>query len=479
VRRSTHEDSQQTSSRELLIDLSGTPRGRLGLELQRLLRDGIRSGRLRAQTALPSTRALAADLRVSRSVVTLAYEQLAAEGYLVTSQGAPARVAAIQLRPAAVPGPPPATTAGDHTSIDFRPGTADLGSFPRVEWERALRRSLAALPDAALGYGDSRGLPQLREALADYLGRVRGAIVDPGDLVVVNGFAQGLAIIARLLRRRGIDAVGVEDPGSPHTADQLAAHDLATVGVPVDRYGLDIDRLPPPAPPPRAVLTTPAHQFPTGVILSADRRRRLIAWADSVDGYIIEDDYDAEYRYDHQPVATVQGLAPGRVLLGGSTSKTLAPGLRLGWLAVPSHLSGEAARDKRQQDLMSPVIEQAAFAELLTSGGYERHIRRNRARYKRRRDMLLELLGTHLPDAVIRGEAAGLHLLIDTPAVADEQAVVGHAARHGLQLSGSATYRRAPGPAGFVLAYAHLNHDQLRRAVRILADAVAAARAAR
>jgi len=481
VQRTTAQPIEQTSSRELLLDLAGAPRGQLGLELQRRLRDAIRSGSLRADAALPSTRALAADLGVSRSVVVLAYEQLGAEGYLVTRRGAAARVAAVQPQVPIAPARRPAPPAVAAATVDLRPGTADLASFPRAEWERAVRRSLATLPDAALGYGDSRGLPRLREALADYLGRVRGAIVDPDHLVVVNGLAQGLAVAARLFRQLGIDAVGVEDPGSFNTAAQLDANGIGTVGVPVDRDGVVAERLfpqagsdaRPAARPLRALLITPAHQFPTGVVLGAARRRRLLAWAELVDGYVVEDDYDAEYRYDHQPVATLQGLAPGRVLLGGSTSKTLAPGLRLGWLAVPPSLAASAARHKRDIDLMTPVIEQAAFAELLASGGYERHIRRNRARYRRRRDRLLELLADHLPEATAGGAAAGMHLCVETPSI-DEVAVVAEAARRGLLISGIADYRRAPGPAGFVLAYAHLGPERLRRGVRILAAAVRA-----
>jgi len=368
----------------------------------------------------------------------------------------------VTTAPTTAPNPAPAGPDSDPTAVDFRPGTGDLGSFPRADWERASRAALARLPDAALGYGDSRGLPRLRAALADYLGRVRGAILDPDDVVVVNGFAQGLAVVARLFRQLGIVAVGVEDPGSRHTAARLAAHDVDALAA---RQ----------RPPLRAVLATPAHQFPTGAILGADRRRRLLAWADTVDGYLVEDDYDAEYRCDQQPVATVQGLAPDRVLLGGSVSKTLAPGLRLGWLVVPRHLADDAARHKRQIDLMSPVPEQAALAELLISGGYERHIRRNRTRYGQRRDRLLELLATHLPEATVRGEAAGLHLLVDTPTVTHEADVIANAAGHGLWLSGVSGYRGAPGPAGFVLAYAHLSHDQLRRGVRILAGAIRSA----
>jgi GntR family transcriptional regulator / MocR family aminotransferase len=473
VEKSTDRDFQPTSSRELLLDLVGTPRGQLGSTLQRHLRHAIRSGRLRAEAILPSTRALAADLGVSRSVVVLAYEQLAAEGYLITRPGAAARVATIHPPADSSRARPPARPAPDQAGVDFRPGTADLGSFPRADWERAYRRALVALPNRELGYGDSRGLARLREGLADYLGRVRGAVVDPEHLIVVNGFAQGLVVIARLFRQLGIAEVGVEDPGSFHTEAQLAAHDLATIGVPVDRNGIDVGQPPSrPGTPVRAVLATPAHQFPTGVVLSADRRRELLAWADRVDGYLIEDDYDAEYRYDHQPVATVQGLAPDRVLLGGSISKTLAPALRLGWLAVPPRLAEDAARHKRDLDLMSPVLEQAALAELLASGAYERHIRRNRGRYRRRRDQLLELLTRWLPEAHVGGAAAGLHLLLDLPAGADEPVVIARAAHRGLRLTGLDSYRHAPGAPGLVLAYAHLDHQHLRRGVRLLAEAI-------
>jgi GntR family transcriptional regulator/MocR family aminotransferase len=472
VKKSTGADSQQTSSRELLLDLAGAPGGQLGATLQRQMRDAVRSGRLRAGARLPSTRALAVDLGVSRSVVVLAYEQLAAEGYLITRAGAAARVAPVHAAPGAGPRPP-AEPDLDRAVVDFRPGTADLGSFPRADWERAYRRALVSLPNRELGYGDSRGLARLREGLADYLGRVRGAVVDPEHLIVVNGFAQGLVVIARLFRELGIAEVGVEDPGSFHTEGQLAAQGLATAGVAVDREGIDAAA---PAgragTPLRAVLATPAHQFPTGVVLGAERRRQLLAWADRVDGYLVEDDYDAEYRYDHQPVATVQGLAPDRVLLGGSISKTLAPALRLGWLAVPPKLAEAAARHKRQLDLMSPVLEQAALAELLASGAYERHIRRNRARYRRRRDQLLELLARLVPDSSVGGAAAGLHLLLDLPSGTVESEVVARAAWRGLRLTGLASYRHAPGAPGLVLSYAHLDRQQLRSGASLLAEAI-------
>jgi GntR family transcriptional regulator / MocR family aminotransferase len=481
VRRAAGDVSDQTSSRELLVDLAGVPRGRWGAELERTLREAVRSGRLRPGARLPSTRALAADLGLSRSVVVGAFEQLAAEGYLTTRPGAATRVSDLGALRSDGRGhrstsraPTRAAAAGDDT-IDLRPGNPNLANLPRAEWERAVHRALATLTDAELGYGDSRGLPSLREALADYLGRVRGAVVGPDHIVVVNGFAQGLVVAARLLTGLGVAAAGVEDPGSVRTTHHLAAQGIDPVPVPVDTEGLDIDAAPEARQGRlRAVLTTPAHQFPTGAVLSPARRLRLVDWAERTDGLVIEDDYDAEYRYDHHPVGTLQGIAPDRVLLGGSASKTLAPGLRLGWLAVPPALAADAARHKRDIDLMAPVLEQAALAELVTSGTYERHIRRTRARYRRRRDLVVELIGRELPEASVHGTAAGLHLMVETPSVGEESAAEAAAARRGVRVLGIGAHRHTPGPAGFVIGYGHLGEDELRRGVTVLAAAVRA-----
>jgi GntR family transcriptional regulator / MocR family aminotransferase len=477
VKRASPGESNQTSSRELLIDLTGAPRGQWAASLEQALRDAIRSGRLRPGARLPSTRALAADLGVSRSVVVQAYDQLAAEGYLATRQGAAAQVRGLP----AAPRPGRARRAngvGDPAGqpgpgeVDLRPGSPHLASLPRAEWGRAVRRALGTLTDTELGYGDSRGLPRLREALADYLGRVRGAVADPGDLVVVNGFAQGLVVVSRLLGGLGITSAGVEDPGSTHTTAHLAGQGISPVPVPVDDEGVDIDRAPGSPLALRAALVTPAHQFPTGAVLSPARRLRLVEWASRSGGLVIEDDYDAEYRYDHHPVGALQGMAPDRVVLGGSTSKTLAPGLRLGWLVVPPALSAEAARHKGAIDLMAPVLEQAALAELITSGAYERHIRRSRARYRRRRDLAVELIAAGLPGALVRGTSAGLHLLVETPSVADEAAVEAAAARLGVRVVGLRAHRHSAGPAGFVLGYGHLSEAQLHRGITSLATAI-------
>jgi GntR family transcriptional regulator/MocR family aminotransferase len=468
--------SDQTSSRELLVDLGGVARGGWGAELERSVRAAIRSGRLRPGARLPSTRALAADLGVSRSVVVQAFEQLAAEGYLTARPGAVARVSDACALPG-FPASEPVRSDGaqppqpGRSLLSLRPGSPSLGNVPRVEWGRAVRSALSALTDAELGYGDSQGLSRLREALADYLGRVRGAMVEPQHLVVVNGFAQGLVVAAGVLRERGCFLAGVEDPGSADTLAHLAAQGLDLVALPVDHEGVDIDAAPlGSGGDMRAVLVTPAHQFPTGAVLGPARRRRLVEWAERVDGLVIEDDYDAEYRYDHHPISVVQGMAPDRVILGGSVSKTLAPGLRLGWLVMPPSLVEAATRHKRAIDLMAPVLEQAALAELITSGSYERHIRRTRNHYRRRRDLLVELLARELPDAEVLGASAGLHLAVMTPWVPDESTVVAEAAHRGLQVVGLGQHRRRPGPSGFVLGYGHLTDDHLRRAVRILAD---------
>jgi GntR family transcriptional regulator/MocR family aminotransferase len=489
VEKATREISDQTSSRELLVDLTGVARGGWGAELERSIRAAIRSRQLRPGVRLPSTRALAADLGVSRGVVVHAYDQLAAEGYLTTRPGAAARVSDIAAgRPVRSDPPGPATGLDEEagpigaTEIDLRPGSPNLANLPRAEWERAVRTALATLTDAELGYGDSRGLPRLREAVADYLGRVRGAVVDPDHLVVVNGFAQGLVVAARLLAGLGIASAGVEDPGSVHTTGHLAAQGITPVPVPVDTEGVDVSAVEPGAGAGsslRALLVTPAHQFPTGAVLSPSRRLGLVEWAERRDALVIEDDYDAEYRYDHHPVGALQGMAPDRVVLGGSTSKTLAPGLRLGWLAVPRALAAEAARHKRAIDLMAPVLEQAALAELIASGNYERHIRRSRARYKRRRDLVVELIAERLPEASVRGTSAGLHVVVETPPVEAEATVEAEAARRGVRVVGLAAHRRAPGPAGFVLGYGHLTEDQLRQGVEALAAAVRAASSVR
>jgi GntR family transcriptional regulator/MocR family aminotransferase len=457
-----------TSGPELLLGLTREPGRTFRGQLEQHLRAAVRSGRLPVGSRLPSSRTLAADLGVSRGLVVEAYAQLVGEGYLEARPGSGTRVAAGvgRERPAAggdVAVPP-------RLPIDFRPGLPDLTGFPRAAWASALRRALAEAPAADLGYAGPGGAPALRAALAGYLARVRGVEAGPGDVVVTAGYAQGLAALARVLPGRYGTRIGVEDPGSPGTRDSLARAGLDPVPVRVDAQGLVVEEL--AASGVRAVVVSPAHQFPTGVVLAPGRRTALLAWAATAGGLVVEDDYDAEYRYDREPVGALQGLAPDLVLYGGSVSKTLAPALRLGWLvASRPPLRAAVASARHDLDLGSPVLDQLALAGLVASGGFDRHVRRSRASYRRRRDALVAALGRHAPALQVRGTAAGLHAVVDLPAGTDEAALVRRAAAAGVGVYGMADYH-APGrsgPPGLVLGYACLSDHEIDSGVRTLA----------
>ncbi|RKE18116.1 PLP-dependent aminotransferase family protein [Streptomyces sp. TLI_171] len=453
--------------RELLISL-GEGEGELTGRLVRALRAAVRSGRLAAGERLPASRVLAVELGVSRGVVVEAYEQLAAEGYLVGRQGSGTRVAAgVAGGPAAVP----ARVAPAEVRYDLKPGSPDLGAFPRTAWAGAVRRALQGAANRDLGYGDPAGLPQLRGELAAYLGRVRAVAAPPERVVVTSGVGQGLALLLQVLARRGRGPIAVEDPGSPGTLELLRAHGVEPLGVPVDQEGLVVDAL--AASGARTVLVTPAHQYPTGVVLSARRRTELAGWA-RAGGLVVEDDYDAEFRYDREPLGAVQGLAPERTVYLGSLSKTLAPGLRLGWAVLPSPLAEDFRRAKQYADLGTGAIDQLAFAALLQSGGYDRHLRTVRPRYRARCQALAEALRTHLPQAELQGVAAGLHLYADLPDGLDERAVAAAALRRGVRVATVAPGRTAGsvGRPALALGYAGLAEQRLREAAALLGEAV-------
>jgi GntR family transcriptional regulator / MocR family aminotransferase len=442
-------------------------RGRAPLraQIEDQLRDAVRGGRLASGAALPSSRALARELGVSRGVVVEAYAQLVAEGYLVSRQGAPTRVSE-----AASPGPgaAPAAAGERPPRFDLRTGRPDVSLFPRTAWLASLRRALRDAPDARFDYGDPRGAPELRGALARYLGRVRGVVCDPERVVVTSGMAQGMALFARSLTPGGAQRIAMEDPSSAPGRAQLASNGLEIVPVPVDGDGLEVDRL----PAVDAVMVTPAHQFPLGVVLAPDRRAALLDWAALTGAVVLEDDYDAEYRYDRQPVGAVQGLAPDLVAYAGSISKTLAPGLRLGWLVVPERLIDAVTAAKASDDLGTPVVEQLALADFLERGQLDRHLRRTRTVYRDRRDALVAALGRLLPECPIAGVAAGLHLVVRLPAGTDEQAVLDAARARGLGLSGITDHRIKPGPPALLLGYGRLPEPTVEPAVRALADSL-------
>jgi len=449
----------------LQLDPTAAPRHGLAGWLTAALRAAVTDGRLGRGARLPATRVLAGQLGVSRGVVVEAYQRLTDEGLVAGRRGGGTTVLTAAPREA----PATAETAANPTVIDLRPGLPDLSAFPRQAWLRAERSALARTPDAALGYGDPRGTLQLRTALADWLARSRGVRADPATIVVVGGVAQGLALLAQVLTGRGVTVVGYEDPGSRGTRDQVRRWGLEPVPVPVDAHGLDVEAL--AAAGVDAALVTPAHQYPTGVVLAADRRRALLDWARS-GGLVIEDDYDAEHRYDRAPVAALAALEPDHVVHVGSVSKTLAPALRLGWVIAPPGVRDELVARKQWSDITSPALGQLALAELIASGGFERHLRRVRVRQRGRRDALLAALSEYLPGARVQGVAAGLHLVVSLPDGVDDEAVAARAQAAGVAVQPLSYHRLRPGPPGLVIGYAAVTPDRLRAGVRLLAAAL-------
>ncbi|MEV3968950.1 PLP-dependent aminotransferase family protein [Streptomyces sp. NPDC050698] len=416
------------------VDLHVEPTGPgLRRGLTDALREAVRSGRLAPGTRLPSSRALATDLGIARNTVADAYADLVAEGWLTARQGSGTRVAAREVVPPAGTAHHPRATA--RPAYDLRPGSPDLASFPRAQWLKAARRALTAAPYHALDYGDPRGRPELRTALAGYLSRARGVRADPERIVVCSGFAHGLKLLGTVLRARGARTVAVESYGLDVHRKIVADCGLDTVAMPFDRRGTDPGGL----TGADALLLTPAHQFPMGVPLHRDRRTAVVEWARRTGGLVLEDDYDGEFRYDRQPVGALQGLDPDRVVYLGTASKSLAPGLRLAWTVLPPDLAEEVAAAKGGVDT-SGVLDQLTLAEFLTSGAYDRHVRATRLRYRRRRDALVAAVTDRAPQARVSGIAAGLHVLLRLPP-GTEQSVVQAAHWRGLALHGLARYR--------------------------------------
>lgn len=458
-------------SPNLLVELDRGADVPLHEQIERAIREGVRGGRLSAGSRLPSTRGLAAELGISRGVVSEAYGQLAAEGYLIARQGAPVRVAPT-VRAAAAPAPSPSLLPSFTHRLD--PGLPDLAGFPRDRWLRSLRAAWRQAPIDAVDYPDPRGVPALRETLAAYLGRVRGAAADPEQLLVCTGFSQGLSLIARWLAGRGVETVAIEDPGWHSQRLILEQAGLAVEPIPVDREGLRVDLL--ERGEAAAVIVTPAHQFPTGVVLSSERRAALIEWAERGERLIVEDDFDAELRYDRGGVGALQGLAPERVAYIGSASKRLVPGMRLGWMLAPSWLGWPLISVKAIEDRGSEAIGQLALHDFIARGELDRHLRRMRLRYQRRREALMESLARHLPQARVAEGAAGLYELALLPEEVDEAALISAAAGRGVGVEGLALHRFRPGGApGLVLGFAAMPEPAIEQSVRLLADALRSA----
>lgn len=432
--------------------------------LEDALRQAIRDGRLGPGEWLPSSRALAAQLGVARGTVVEVYSQLAAEGYLRTRPGAVTEVAQgphVQARLRSEP-PPPRIVA------DFRLGRPDLSMFPRADWLRALRRALHVAPHSELGPGDPRGSPRLRAVLANYLGRVRGVLTDAEHIVICSGFTQGLRLVCDALAAGGARSIALENPCLPDHRATAMASGLDIVPIEVDAGGALLHGFSPPSV--AAVVLTPAHQAPLGATLAADRRAEFVRIATEHGAYVIEDDYDGEFRYDRHPVGALQGLGPEKVIYAGSASKSLAPGLRLGWLALPTELHDAVVEAKRRADRGTDILAQLAFAELIDSGTLDRHIRRMRRRYRNRRDALIATLDRYAPTMPVHGIAAGLHAVISLPKGVSEADVLTAAQDREIALTGLAPFWHGPRhrAEGIVIGYGTPAEHEYATALEIL-----------
>lgn len=454
-------------TRDLLLFVDRSRPGSLSRQLEEQMRSAIRSEAFAAGAELPSTRVLAEDLGVSRGVIVRAYSQLAAEGYLALRQGAavtvraPVRVDPMRARP---------PDEGCRVVYDLRPHLPEINGFPRQAWLRAVRESLERARAADLTYTDSAGLWDLRVEVANYLARARGVLAHPEHTLISGGSTHALSLVSRVLARRGQTRMAFENPSHPVLRNAAVVGGQTVVAAEVDEQGVRPDSI-------RAadtVFVTPAHQFPTGVVLSAGRRVDLIAWAHEADALILEDDYDAEFRYDRAPVGALQGLAPDRVVYIGSTGKTFAPALRLGWVVLPSDLFDEVSTELFSSQLQISGFNQLAFASFLRRGDFDRHLRRMRQVYRARRDLVVSLLRELLPEHRVSGIAAGLHVLLEMPSSESAEAARIEAESAGIVVESLEQHSFADyaGRAGLLIGYGGLPEPSLEHAVRRLAKII-------
>jgi len=472
---SPSEGSITSGSDFLQLDVREAPAGGLADWLAGRLRAAVADGRLPVGGRLPASRVLAAELRVSRGVVTEAYQRLIDDGHAAgRGRAGTVVVAAPVVPPAPAPVRPPATVITPSPGvevfdeiraaparIDLTPGVPDLTAFPRAAWLRAERAVLDELEPSHFGYGDPRGAPAMRAAVSHWLARNRGIRVDPGEIIVVAGVAQALTLLGEVLRQHGLTEIAVEDPSSLGARQHLHHCGLATPPVAVDDDGLRVAELRAPA-----VLLTPAHQFPMGVVLGGERRRELMRWA-ADGGVVVEDDYDAEHRYDRAPVPAVRSMLP-EVCYTGSVSKLLAPALRVGWLLAPPRFHADLVAAKRFADLGNAVLAQLVLAHLMETGELERQLRVVRTRHRRRRDAMIRALSTELPGAVVHGAAAGLHLTITFGFEVDDVALAAAALAEGVKVQPLSWHRLRPGRPGLVLGYAARTATEIAEGLAVL-----------
>jgi GntR family transcriptional regulator / MocR family aminotransferase len=453
-------------ARELLLQVDRS-RPSVSRQLEEQMRTAIRSGALAAGAQLPSTRVLAEDLRVSRGVILRVYGQLAAEGYISLRQGATPTVRpTVRFEPKTVDPP----NGQPRVVYNLRPHLPEVATFPRRPWLRAVRESLEQARTADLTYGDEAGLWSLRVEVANYLSRARGVSACPEQTLITAGSTHGVSLVSRVLARRGRTVMAFENP-SHYILRSAASHGGQTVvAAEVDEDGIRPDTIA------RAdsVYVSPAHQFPTGVALAPERRTALIEWAEAADALILEDDYDAEFRYDRAPVGALQGLAPEQVIYVGSTGKTFAPGLRLGWAVLPQELVDDVAQELLNSMLHVSGFDQLAFANFMHRGEFDRHLRRMRHVYRARRDVVASLLGELLPEYDVRGIAAGLHVVLELPSHRTATAVRAAAGTVGIVVDSleQHTFADYAGPAGLLIGYGGLPEPALEQAIKRLAEII-------
>lgn len=461
------------------------------------VRDAVLEGRLPPGQRLPSSRALADDLGVSRTVVLQAYDRLGAEGFVESRVGAGTFVRAdlplpsgLRSRESTPARPPPrlsqwarrfrigsrraevaaAPAAPSSAAIDFAYGAPDAKAFPGALWRRCLSRAARSVPT---GYAHAGGSWTLRRAVAGYLARSRGVIADPSQILVVAGSQQALDLASRLFLDPG-DRVVLEEPQYQGARHVFEAAGATLLPVPVDEDGLDTEALPVGSGA-RLIVVTPSHQFPSGGVLPLSRRLRLLSWAREEGVVVLEDDYDAEYRYDVPPVRAIYGLDEGGMVLhAGTFSKVLFPGLRLGYLVMPSDLVGPALAAKWLTDRHSPVLEQEALARFIEDGHFERHIRRTRGLYGARRRALLDALASELgPRIRIVGADAGMHVLVWLPELSSDRLpeLRDLARARGVELHPiTPYYLGGPPGAGLLFGYSTVPEDRITEGVRILRE---------
>jgi len=452
------------------LEIEFKPGVTLRRQLESALRTAIRSGRLAPGSVLPPSRDLADQLGVSRGVVVDSYAQLGAEGYLSARHGSGTRVAVL---PAS--GAPPARrrmSPPQYFRYELRPGTPDFHAFPRARWKAALVRALRELPDMRLSYAAHSGVPELRNAVAAYLARLRGVVVDAEYVVICCAASQALSVLWHVLGRRGARRVAIEDPGWRWQRFTVEDAGLEAVPIRVDEHGMVVAEL--AAADVDAVVVTPAHHYPTGTVMTAERRSALIAWARGRQALIVEDDYDAEYRFGAEPTGSLQGLAPDLVAFLGTTSKTLAPALRLAWMVPPPHLIDEVEQVMLVTGVTPPTLDQVALAAFIESAALERHLRTMRRRYRGKRETLVDALGNYLPQVRVSGIAAGLHLLAWLPDGTDERGTATRARRSGVGLHELHRHctAHAPSPPALLLGFAYPTESDLVTATSLLADAI-------